>query len=287
MPFRLLIALALATSLAGPATAAELYGTLKKVKESGEIVLGYREASYPFSFVDEEGKPAGYSVDLCRVIASGVKEELGLESLEIVFKPVTAKNRIPAVVDGEIDIECGSTTNTLTRQERVDFTHITFVTGAKLLVKADSGISDFGGLAGKTLALVAGTTTEEGVNRVLERTKIDAKVLVVADHDEGFTALKEGRADAYISDHILLYGLAQKDAAPQSFRVVGQFLSYEPYGLMLRRDDSAFRLVANRTLSALFRDDRISLIFQTWFEPMGASPGELLRAAVALQTFPE
>ncbi len=283
----LLLAAAFAVGLAGPATAGELYGTLKKIKDSGRIVLGHRESSYPFSFVDETGRPVGYSIDLCARIVAAVKRELGLEQLETVFKPVDPQTRIPLLVDGTIDIECGSTTNTLTRQERVDFTHITYVTGAKLLAKAEAPIADFGDLDGKTIALAKGTTTETGVMAVLERTALEAKVLEVKDHGEGFQALKDGRADVYISDHILLYGLAQKAETPQDYKVVGRFLSYEPYALMVRRDDSAFRLVANRTLSDIFRSDEMARIYGRWFEPMGAPPGDLMKAAVRLQSLPE
>ncbi len=283
----LFLAAAIALGLSVPATAADLYGTLKKIKDSGQIVLGYRESSYPFSFLDASGRPVGYSIDLCVEIVAAVKQELGLENLETVFKAVDPQTRIPQLVDGTIDIECGSTTNTLTRQEQVDFTHITYVTGAKLLAKADSEIADFGDLDGKTIALAKGTTTEAGVMAVLGRTPITAEVLEVGDHAEGFEALKQGRADVYVSDHILLYGLAQKAETPQDYKVVGNFLSYEPYALMVRRDDSAFRLVANRTLSDIFRSDGIGRIYARWFEPMGAPPGDLMKAAVRLQSLPE
>ena len=283
----LFFAAAFAVGLAGPATADELYGTLKKIKDSGQIVLGHRESSYPFSFLDASGRPVGYSIDLCVEIVAAVKKELGLAKLETVFKAVDPQTRIPQLVDGTIDIECGSTTNTLTRQEQVDFTHITYVTGAKLLAKAESDIADFGDLDGKTIALAKGTTTEAGVMAVLGRTPIQAAVLEVADHAEGFQALKDGQADVYVSDHILLYGLAQKAETPQDYKVVGNFLSYEPYALMVRRDDSAFRLVANRTLSGIFRSDGIGQIYARWFEPMGAPPGDLMTAAVRLQSLPE
>ncbi len=283
----LLLAAAFAVGLAGPVQAGELYGTLKKIKDSGQIVLGYRESSYPFSFLDASGRPVGYSIDLCVEIVAAVKNELGLNELETVFKAVDPQTRIPQLVDGTIDIECGSTTNTLTRQKQVDFTHITYVTGAKLLAKSESDIADFSDLDGKTIALAKGTTTETGVMAVLGRTPIKAAVLEVGDHSEGFQALKDGRADVYISDHILLYGLAQKAETPQDYKVVGNFLSYEPYALMVRRDDSAFRLVANRTLSALFSSDGIGRIYARWFEPMGAPPGDLMKAAVRLQSLPE
>lgn len=283
----LLIALLALLLPAAPASAAELGGTLEKIKQNGAIALGHREASYPLSFLDEAGQPVGYSVDLCLRIVGAVKERLGLDDLAVTFVPVTPETRMAALADGRIDIECGSTTNTLSRQEQVDFTHITFVSGAKLLVRRDSGIEDFGGLAGKAIALAAGTTTERGVKAVLARTGLDVEVTTVSDHDDGFAALKDGRVDAYVSDHILLFGLRDKAERPGDYAVVGGYLSYEPYGLMLRRDDAAFRLVANRTLTGLFKSDEITKIYVKWFGPLGLKPGELLRAAVRLQSFPE
>ena len=284
---RSLTALSICLLLAAPAAAEELSGTLKKVAESGQLVIGHREASYPFSYVNQQGQATGYSVDLCMRIAEAVQSELGLAEMAIDYRPVTPDTRMDMLIDGGIDIECGSTTHTLTRQERVDFSHIIFVTGAKLLVKANRGIHDFGDLEGKRLALATGTTTEAGVKAVIERTGLEVVLVPVSDHDEGFAALQADEVDCYISDHILLHGLRQQAEEPESFLVVGEFLSYEPYALMLRRDDSDFRLVVNRTLSELFRTDEIELIYRDWFEPLGARPGDLLRAAVRLQALPK
>ena len=259
--------------------------TLEKIRDSGRIVLGYRDASYPFSF-REDNRPSGYSVELCAHVVEAVRDTLALESLDVDYVLVTPETRIPSLRDGEIDVECGSTTNTLTRQEQVDFTHLIFVTGAKLLVRANTGIHGFGDLAGKSLAMTGGTTTEAGVKTVLERTGIAVETLIVSDHDAGFAALAEGRVEAYISDHILLHGLRQRAEQPEDFVVVGDFLSYEPYALMVRRNDADFRLVANRALSELFRSNRIDEIYRYWFEPMGVAPGDLLKAAVRLQALP-
>lgn len=270
-----------------PGRATELTGTLQKIDESGVIAIGHREASYPFSFRDEAGNTVGYSIDLCLEVVAETKAALGRDDIEVRFVPVTPKTRMDLVQDGTIDIECGSTTIALDRLEKVDFSLITFITGAKLLVRKDSGIADFGDLAGKTVAVARGTTTEAGVRRVLLRTGLDVTVLQVTDHDEGFRALADGQADAYISDHILLYGLKDKADDSSVYKVVGDYLSYEPYGLMMRRNDSAFRLVVNRALVDLFRSDEISRIYLKWFGPMGMSPGDLLRAAVTLQSFPD
>ena len=273
--------------LAAPATAAELSGTLEKVAESGRLAIGHREASYPFSYLSQQGQPTGYSIDLCLRVAAAVQSELGLSEMAIDYVPVTPDDRMARLLDGTIDIECGSTTNTLTRQEQVDFSHIICVTGAKLLVKANRGIHDFGDLEGKRLALASDTTTEAGVKSVIERLGLEVVVVAVQDHDEGFEALEADEVDCYISDHILLHGLRQRAEKPDDYLVVGEFLSYEPYALMLRRDDADFRLLVNRTLSELFRTDEIELIYRDWFEPMGARPGHLLRAAVRLQALPK
>ncbi len=270
-----------------PAAAEELTGTLEKVAETGRLAIGHRDASYPFSYLDQQGRATGYSVALCLRVAEQVQASLGLDALALDFVPVTPENRMGRLLDGTIDIECGSTTNTLTRQEQVDFSHIIFVTGAKLLVKANRGIHDFGDLDGKRLALASGTTTEVGVKSVIERLGMEVVVVPVQDHDEGFAALESDAVDCYISDHILLHGLRQQAETPDDYIVVGEFLSYEPYALMLRRDDAAFRLVVNRTLSELFRTDEIELIYRDWFEPLGARPGDLLRAAVRLQALPK
>ncbi|HEX6141719.1 MAG TPA: amino acid ABC transporter substrate-binding protein [Geminicoccaceae bacterium] len=272
---------------AGPLAAQDLYGTLQKIKQNGEIVIGHRESSVPFAYINDAGEPEGYTIDLCMRIVDEVKKEIGVDDLEVRMVPVNPQTRIPLLANGTIDIECGSTTNNLTRQQQVDYGHTTFITGTKLLVKKDSGIQEVEDLDGKAIAVAQGTTNERAIKDVIAEKGLDVNVLNVKDHAEGFLALETDRVDAYSTDHILLHGLISKARNPEQYAVVGRFLSYDPYAIMIRRDDSAFRLVVNRTLSALFRSGEIFEIYQKWFDPIGAPPGDLLEAAFVIQALPE
>ncbi len=272
---------------AGPAVAAELYGTLLKIQRSGTIVIGHRESSVPFSYVTGQGLPEGYSIDLCLRIAEKVKDVVGQADLEIDFMMVDPKTRIPLVANGTVDIECGSTTNTLTRQQEVDFANTTFITGTKLLVKKDSGIQEIEDMDGKAIALTQGTTNEGVIKAIAARENLDLRILPVRDHAEGFEALESGRVDAYATDHILLHGLASASESPDNYEVVGRFLSYDPYGMILRRDDSAFRLVVNSVLADLFRSGEINAIYAKWFDPLGVPQTDLLKAAFQIQSWPD
>lgn len=270
---------------AGAASAAELYGTLKKINDTGTIVIGHRESSIPFSYLNDEQKPVGYSIDLCMKIVESVKKELG-KDIKVRFVPVNPKTRIPLIANGTINLECGSTTNNLTRQQQVDYAPTTFITGTKLLVKKASGIKEVEDLEGKSIALAQGTTNERAIKAIMKEKGINIKILPVKDHAEGFLALQTDRVDAYSTDHILLYGLISKAKNPDEYDVVGRFLSYDPYAIMLPRDDSAFRLVATRTLADLFRSGEIKKIYSKWFDPMGVPPTDLLLATFESQALP-
>lgn len=271
------------------------YGTLQKIKETGVIVVGHRESSVPFAYIGPDQKPIGYSMDLCMKVVDAVKEELGMDKLDIKLVPVTPQTRIPLIANGNINIECGSTTNNLTRQKQVDYAYTTFITGTKLLVKKGSGIKEVEDLAGKAIALAQGTTNERAVKNAIKDLGIaDVKVLNVKDHAEGFLALETDRVDAYSTDHILLFGLISKAKSPADYEVVGRFLSFDPYALMLPRDDSAMRLVVNRTLASLFRSGEILKIYNKWFMediPGGSAlkvpAGEVLETNFAVQAFPK
>lgn len=269
------------------AGAQELYGTLKKIKDSGTIAIGHRERSVPLSFRNDDGEVEGYTVELCMLIVDRVAAELGVDELTVEMVPVNPENRIPMLLDGTIDIECGSTTNNLTRQEQVDFSYITFITGTRLLVKADSGVQEIEDLSGKRVGAAAGSTNVTAIEEAALELGLDVEVVPFADHAEGFQALADAEIDAYSTDHILLYGLISKAEEPGAYAVVGRFLSYDPYGIMMRRDDSAFRLVVNRTLSDLYRSGEIFTIYQRWFDPMGIPTNVLLEAAFAIQALPE
>ena len=280
----LVLAGALALVLPVPAPAQELQGTLKKIKDSGTIAIGYREQSVPFSFRGNDGKPAGYSIDLCSRIVTGVQQQLKLTKLDVKWVPVTPENRIASVVNGTVDLECGSTTNSLSRQEQVDFSHMTFVDGGSLLIKADR-VAAMQDLSGKKIAVIPGTTTEPAVRAALQKAFVTAQVVPVKEHREGLAALENGTADAYASDRVILIGLVVT-AKEGQFAIGEQYLSYEPYGFMLRRGDSPFRLAVNRVLSSLYRSREVMQIYGRWFGKLG-EPGNLLIAMYALHALPE
>ncbi len=259
--------------------------TLAKIKKSEKIAIGFREDARPFSFRDDGGAAAGYSIELCERIATAVKAELGLKKLAIDYVPVSSKTRFELLEDGKIDIECGSTTNTLARQERATFTLLTFVTGAEMLVRADSGIADLADTQGKKLGVLGNTTTETGLKDGLKSRFIDAEIVLVNNHEEGLAALEAGKIDAYFADRILLFGLADKASNPSKLKLSGKFYSYEPYALMVRRGDDAFRLVADRTLAGLYRDREIRSIYRKWFGK--TEPSDLLKALYVLQGLPK
>lgn len=261
-------------------------GTLAKIAESGTIVIGHRESSVPFSYLDENQVPVGYSIDLCMKIVDAVAEELGME-IEVEYVPVNPQTRIALMANGTIDLECGSTTNNLTRQQQVEYLPITFVTGTKILTRVDSGISNVTDLDGKVIALAQGTTNERAVTAAVEQAGLDVRILPVKDHAEGMLSLETDRVDAYATDHILLFGLISKSRTPDEFAVVGDFLSFDPYALMVRRDDSAFELVGKKALGAVFRSGEIDAIYAKWFDPLGVPADPLLQAAFQLGALPE
>ncbi|MBT3358934.1 MAG: amino acid ABC transporter substrate-binding protein [Rhodospirillales bacterium] len=269
--------------LTAPVLAADLYGTLAKVQETGVLRIGFRDASAPFSFIGKDGRPAGYSVDLCRQVAVSVKRELKLVDMSIQLVPVTSENRIAKVISGEVDIECGSTSHTLDRREEVDFSYFTFLTGTRLLVKRTSTIRNYKDLAKKTVAVTKGTTNESRIVAMAKVLKIDTTILTVGNHDEGFAAVKDGKADAYATDDILLRGLMLVSGEPEKYAVTGNYLSYDPYALMMRRDDSAFRLLVDRTLADLFFRKEFDNLFDKWFKPMGVPMNDVLKAAMTIQ----
>jgi ABC-type amino acid transport substrate-binding protein len=260
--------------------------TLKKVKESGTLAIGFRDSSVPFSFLGSDDKPNGYSIDLCKRIAAALQQDLGLANLQIKWVKVTPEDRIRSVADGTVDIECGSTTHTLARQGQVDFTLMTFADGAGILVTAASGIRRVADLNGKKIAVIPGTTTEGALAEAFRRGGINAQIVTVKEHVEGLAVLSSGGADAYASDRVILIGLALASGNPTAFRLGDEFLSYEPYGFMVRRGDAAFRLAADRVLARIYRSGEIAKIYSNWFGGLGA-PSDLLQAMYLLNGLPE
>ena len=284
---RFLVLLLLCVVPTGPAEAQDLQGTLKKVKDSGSLNLGFRESSRPFSFAGPEGRPAGYSIDLCLRVVESVREQLKLSSLKTQWFPVTPENRIQLVTSGAIDLECGSTTVTLGRQTLVDFSLLTFVDGGSLLARLGSNVTTPADLAGKRVAVVPRTTTEKALTEALQKSWITtARIVSVKENAEGLAAVEQGRADAFASDRTVLVGLLGQAKDPKQLRVSGQYFSYEPYALMLRRDDPDFRLAVNRALVRLYESVHITQIYEAWFGRFSQA-SSLVRAMYSLNSLPE
>ena len=262
-------------------------GTLDQIKKSGEIRLGYRTDAPPLSFNDSAGQPAGYSVELCRRIAVAVKEHLKLKDLKTTLVPLTSEDRLDAIINNRADIECGATTITLSRAEKVDFTLMTFVTGGGLLTLANSGIDSLGNLSGKSVAVVAGTTSQTALQKYLQKNLIDAKVVVVPDRGEGMKQLQARTVDALASDQVVLIGEILTAGDPRAYSLGRDLFSFEPYGLVVRRNDADFRLVANRAIAQLYRSGQIEDLFNRWFGQVGLQPTPVLRAMYLLEALPE
>ena len=268
MPRSLLLAVALiAPLLAVPgACAQELTGTLKKIKDSKTVTLGYRGSSIPFSYVNKAGDPIGYSIDLCNAVVDDISQELeGLE-ITVKYRKVTAETRIPAVRAGEIDLECGSTTANFARQKEVAFSPIFFIAGTKLLVPRSSGITSYRDLRDKTVVVTAGTTNEAAVRTISDKQKLGIKLVIGKDHDQSFATLSEGKADAFATDDVLLYGLVATTRSGDRYHVVGDYLSYDPYGLMYRKDDLDFAAVVDRTFRRLAQSRELVQLYNKWFQ---------------------
>ena len=245
--------------------APEPVDTLKRIKDSGAITIGVREASVPFSYIDAQKQPQGYSIDLCLKVADAVKTELKMPRLDVRFVPVTSGNRIAMVKDGKVDLECGSTTNTRDRQKDVAFAYTTFVAGIKMLAKKSSNITSVEDLRGKTVVVTKGTTSEKMLKQLNDDRVLKLTILETTDHNESFAAVADGRAVAFPMDDILLYGLISKATKPDDFAVVGRYLSVEPYGIMLRKDDQPFERIVDKTLNELFQSGEVRRIYARWF----------------------
>lgn len=242
-----------------------LSGTLKKVKDTGTITLGYRESSLPFSYLNKRHQPIGYSIDLCREVVEDVSTELDGMEVKIAFAPVTPANRLQKVASGEIDIECGSTTGNVQRRKEVAFSPIFFVAGTKLMVPKASAISSYRDLAGKTTVVTAGTTNEAALRTLSEKQKLGITIVTAPDHAQSLDMLASGKADAFATDDVLLYGFIATSRNASNMKVVGEYLSYDPYGLVYRRDDPAFAAVVERTFARTAGERRLTELYNKWF----------------------
>ena len=248
-----------------PAPAPVSIDTLKRIRETNTILIGVRESSVPFSFIDAQKQPQGYSVDLCARVADAVKVELKLPKLDVRFIPVTSANRIPALLEGKIDLECGSTTNTRDRQKQVAFAYTTFVAGIKMLAKKASNVNSVEDLRGKNIVVTKGTTSEKMMKAMNDERLLKMNIIETPDHGESFKAVDEGKAIAFPMDDVLLYGLISKSKKPDDFAVVGKYLSVEPYAIMMRKDEPAFEKIVNRALIELFQSGEIRRLYAKWF----------------------
>jgi glutamate/aspartate transport system substrate-binding protein len=254
-----------AAAFALNAHAQELTGTLKKIKDSGMVTIGNRESSLPFSYLDDKQQPVGYSMDLCNKVVDAIKTELKMSALKVQYNPVTSQNRIPLVQNGTVDLECGSTTNSVDRQKQVSFGVTTFVTGVRMLVKANSGIKDIGDLNGKAVVTTTGTTSDTLIKANEKGKNIDVKNVYGKDHSDSFLQVDSGRAAAFVMDDVLLAGLIANSKNPKDFAIVGEALRVEPYGIMIRKDDPQFKALVDKTLSGLMKSGEIVKIYDKWF----------------------
>ncbi len=248
-----------------PASAQDSF-VLERIKERGVINMGHREASVPFAYI-HEGKVQGYSIDLCDKFVEAIKKTLEMPNITVKHVPVTSQTRLALIANGNIDMECGSTTNNLTRQKQVDYLPVTFITGTKIATKKDSGINELEDLDGMAIAIVQGTTNEKAIKRIMKEKGLNIKIIPVKDHPQGWLALTSGRVDAYPTDDVLLYGLISKSKNPDQFQVTGRFLSYDPYGLMVPRNDSTYRRIGIVVLADLMRSGEMLEIYNKWFNP--------------------
>jgi ABC-type amino acid transport substrate-binding protein len=274
--------LILATLLAFPAASQ----TLENIRKQGVIRLGYIDGAVPFSYVGANGEPQGYSVDLCRVIADAIGQQLGMPRLKTRWVKLTVQNRIDAVRRRQVDVECSTTTWTLARQKLVDFSLITFVDGGSILAKVDSSgrrLADFGG---KRIAVIGGTTTESALREGMKRNLVAAELVTIKTRDQGLELLRQGQVDGLASDRTTLIGVVVARAAGDAFKLLEEDFSIEQYALMLPRGDSDFRLAVNRALARLYRSGEIRRVYDRWLGPLGP-PSVLLSATYFIQSLAE
>jgi glutamate/aspartate transport system substrate-binding protein len=283
---RVLLAACLAFVSAFAAAAEPSGETLKAIKARNAVAIGFLTDAYPMSFVDKDGKPAGYSIDLCLAIAEGAAKAAGLDSIKIKYVPLKLDERFDAVATGKVDIECGTSTMTLSRMQKVDFTNTIFLDGGSFLVRKGSAISSIPALVDETVAVIPGTTTEKSLREALAKRYVNAKVVEVKNHAEGMAALEAGTASAYASDRVLLVGLLLQTKNIENFAMVPEQFSYEPYGFAVRRNDADFRLVANTALARLSRSGQVYKVFDRWFGAIG-KPNPGLATMYLINAIPE
>jgi glutamate/aspartate transport system substrate-binding protein len=256
-------ALAAAALVSAPALAQE--GTLDKIKKTGTITVGHRDASIPFSYYDDKQQPVGYAVDICMRIVNAVKQELKLPAIQVNYQLVTSANRIPLMANGTIDLECGSTTNNLDRQKQVWFTNTHFVTANRWVAKKSANLKALADLKGKTVVSTAGTTNIKQITEINAAQNLGMNIISANGHPEAFQMVETGRAVAFVMDDILLYSLAAQSRSPKDYAISPIALSVEPYGIMIRKDDVAFKKVVDAATADLYKSGAIKPIYEKWF----------------------
>jgi glutamate/aspartate transport system substrate-binding protein len=258
-------AVALAAGAALAASAAAQESTLKKIKDGGAVTLGHRDASIPFSYYDDNQKPVGYALDICRRIVDAIKVELKMSTLDIKYQLVTSANRIPLMANGTIDLECGSTTNNFERQKQVSYTNTHFVTANRFVAKKSSNLKSLADLKGKTVVSTAGTTNLKQITGMNGDKNLGMNIVSANGHSESFLMVETGRAVAFFMDDILLYSLVASSKTPAEFMISDEAYSVEPYGIMLRKDDPAFKKVVDEATRKLYTSGAINAIYEQWF----------------------
>ena len=280
----ILTAISLIVLLTTPLFAHELAETLPQIEKSGKIRIGYRESSPPMSSLNKDGIPEGYSIDLCQEIVTGIENKIG-KDIKVEYIPVTTEGRFKALSDNKIDILCGVATKTISRGEIVDFTQLTFVTGAAFMtLKGTDLMNNFDG---KKVGVSKGSTTYTALKELFQDPNISAEIVLVESRMEGLKALDEGKIDALSADQIVLIGMALKSGNPQKYAILPSVISYEPIALAVRRNDANFRLEADRVLSQLYRSKKIMPIYLKWFGQFSSEVPPAFAAVVMLNAIPE
>src|ERR1700732_3835380 len=261
----LLLAACLLATAAGAQTGEGLSPTLANIKKTKIVRLGSRESSPPFSFLDQANRPIGYSLELCEAIVEEIGVEVDDPALKIEYVKVTSDDRIPAVVQGKIDLECGSTTANAERAKQGAFSPLMFVAGTKLMVPKASAISAPKDLQGKTVVVTKGTTNEQAMHAVDKKFNLGLKIVTASDHEQSYQMLVDGKADAFATDDILLYGLIARHKSQDKFRVTGDYLSYDPYGIMFRKGEPQLTAVVERTFRKLGTNHDLVPLYHNWF----------------------
>jgi glutamate/aspartate transport system substrate-binding protein len=260
------ITLAAASLLALAATGAQAQGTLEKVKAAGSITIGHRDASIPFAYLDDKQQPIGYSMDLCAKIVDAVKAELKMPALKVMYQPVTSATRIPLLANGTIDLECGSTTNNAARQQQISYTMTSFVTANRFVSKKADNLKTLTDLKGKTVVSTSGTTNIKQITELNASMNLGLNILAAKDHAESFLMVDTGRASAFVMDDILLAGLVANSPNPGQWQVSSESLSVEPYAIMVRKGDPAFKTVVDAAMTALMKSGQINALYAKWFQ---------------------